>query len=256
LNVTLPKWTPVPISKDDTEDVDDIQESEHFDTRQSCLNLCQGNHYQFDQLRRVKHTSMMVLYHLHNPDVPKFMPNCSYCRYDILAGLKHRCETCDLDFCNNCVVQHGARIHSHPLRPTMISSSTSASTQLTEEQRKERQRSIQLHLQLLQHAVLCGLSNNSKACASNNCLKMKDFLKHPSECEKKTQKGCRLCYRITNLLNLHAKGCRQDDCKVPQCQEIRDHNRQLAMRQHQMDDRRRSMMNEFYQRGGQDKGED
>jgi ferredoxin len=62
----------LPKFPDDTEDVDDIQECEHFDTRQSFLNLCQGNHYQFDQLRRAKHSSMMVLYHLHNPDAPKF----------------------------------------------------------------------------------------------------------------------------------------------------------------------------------------
>jgi hypothetical protein len=72
--------SPVPSDiRDDTEDIDDVQDSEHFDTRQSFLNLCQGNHYQFDQLRRAKHTSMMVLYHIHNPDAPKFVPNCNHC---------------------------------------------------------------------------------------------------------------------------------------------------------------------------------
>ena len=58
--------------KDDTEDIDDLQDSEHFQDRLSFLNLCTGNHYQFDQLRRAKHSSDEVLYHLHNPDAPKF----------------------------------------------------------------------------------------------------------------------------------------------------------------------------------------
>ena len=64
--------------KDDTEDIDDLQDSEHFQDRLSFLNLCTGNHYQFDQLRRAKHSSVMVLYHLHNPDAPKFVPSCAY----------------------------------------------------------------------------------------------------------------------------------------------------------------------------------
>ena len=38
---------------------------------------------------------------------------------------------------------------------------------LTEEQRKERQRSIRLHAQLLQH------SSNCAGCKSKNCMKMK-----------------------------------------------------------------------------------
>jgi hypothetical protein len=92
----------LPRFKDDTEDVDDVQENEHFDTRQSFLNLCQGNHYQFDQLRRAKHTSMMVLYHLHNPDAPKFVPSCNNCHKDILIGARHHCESCDIDFCDEC----------------------------------------------------------------------------------------------------------------------------------------------------------
>ena len=47
------------------DDVDDL-DCEFLNNRQAFLNLCRGNHYQFDQLRRAKHTSMMVLWHLHN----------------------------------------------------------------------------------------------------------------------------------------------------------------------------------------------
>jgi hypothetical protein len=159
----------MPKFSDDTEDVDEVQDCEHFDTRQSFLNLCQGNHYQFDQLRRAKHTSMMVLYHLHNPDAPKFVPTCISCHSDILVGNRHHCETCEIDFCGVChSMKGGSKIHpAHVLR--VIPIATSTPTQLTEDQRKERQRSIQLHMQLLQHAANCiGID-----CKSRNCTKMK-----------------------------------------------------------------------------------
>lgn len=154
----LPKLT------DDTEDVDDIQECEHFDTRQSFLNLCQGNHYQFDQLRRAKHSSMMVLYHLHNPDAPKFIASCAKCGTDILGNNRYHCDKCDNDFCGNCYATYGPSVHNHKLQ---LANAGNAPTQLTEEQRRERQRSIQLHMQLLLHAANCS------KCESKNCAKMK-----------------------------------------------------------------------------------
>lgn len=232
----------MPNLPDDTEDVDDIQECEHFDTRQSFLNLCQGNHYQFDQLRRAKHSSMMVLYHLHNPDAPKFVPTCSFCHIDILGNLRYRCEKCEVDFCQGCFSKVGSAIHSHPLRPF---NSGAAPTMLTEEQRRERQRSIQLHMQLLLHAANCN------KCDSKNCMKMKEFLAHEAQCKIKANGGCRLCSRISNLLNIHARSCRTDNCPVPYCTKLREQHRQLALSQQRMDDRRRKKMNSEYNRTGQ-----
>ena len=102
---------------DDTEDADDTQDSAFFDTRQTFLNLCQGNHYQFDQLRRVKHTSMMILYHVHNPDAPKFIRNCYNCRNPIIGGgPSYCCSSCDIHFCYTCLKQYGSKIHNHQLR--------------------------------------------------------------------------------------------------------------------------------------------
>ena len=155
--------------KDDTEDVDDTLESEHFDTRQSFLNLCQGNHYQFDQLRRAKHTSMMVLYHMHNPDAPKFVSNCNSCHKDILIGNKYRCEPCEQDFCPDCYRNQGARIHMHALKMMQVSA-VIAPPALTDEQRRQRQQAIDLHLTLLVHASSCVLGGD---CKSRHCQKMK-----------------------------------------------------------------------------------
>mmetsp|Transcript_26087 Transcript_26087/g.58570 ORF Transcript_26087/g.58570 Transcript_26087/m.58570 type:complete len:333 (+) Transcript_26087:3-1001(+) len=228
----------MPELTDDTEDVDDVQENEHFETRQCFLNLCQGNHYQFDQLRRAKHTSMMVLYHLHNPDAPKFVPSCTVCSVDILTGIRHNCMNCEIDFCSSCLSTLGGKIHIHPLRAIPVASS--APTQLTEEQRKERQRSVNLHMQLLNHAAHCD------KCDSKNCQRMKTFLAHDNECRQKAAGGCRLCVRISNLLNIHARACRAPLCKVPHCEQLKEQIRRLNMRQQQMDDRRRQNMNHVY----------
>jgi hypothetical protein len=61
---------------------------------QAFLSLCQGNHYQFDSLRRAKHSSMMVLYHLHNPTAPAFACTCNVCQREIQGGDGFRCSTC------------------------------------------------------------------------------------------------------------------------------------------------------------------
>merc|ERR1711988_588858 len=69
--------------KDETEDPDKIHESEIFDTRQEFLEFCKCNHYQYDELRRAKHSSMMALYHFINPGAPKFLPICNNCGKEI-----------------------------------------------------------------------------------------------------------------------------------------------------------------------------
>ncbi|KAG2317905.1 hypothetical protein Bca52824_021027 [Brassica carinata] len=84
-------------------DSDDILESEFFDTRQAFLSLCQGNHYQYDTLRRAKHSSMMILYHLHNPTVPAFATACAICQQELEPAQGWRCEVCpDYEVCCAC----------------------------------------------------------------------------------------------------------------------------------------------------------
>ena len=85
---------PKPIKEE--EESEEKMESEFFDTRQAFLSLCQGNHFQFDSLRRAKHTTMMVLYHLNNPSEPAFVASCNVCSRELEPGKGWRCETCPI----------------------------------------------------------------------------------------------------------------------------------------------------------------
>merc|ERR1712146_862200 len=234
--VTDDKGRKVKVIDDDSEEMD----CEFLNNRQAFLNLCQGNHYQFDQLRRAKHSSMMVLWHLHNRDAPKFVQQCTTCSREILQGYRFHCPICaDFDQCQDCIQNPNIPRHPHQLKPIAISGQQ---TCLTEAQRKERQRSIQLHMTLLQHAATC----NSPKCPSANCTKMKGLLKHGAQCQIKATGGCNVCKRIWALLQIHARQCKAQQCPVPNCIAIRERVRQLKKQQQAMDDRRRQEMNRVY----------
>lgn len=174
---------PVKVIDDDAEDLD----CEFLNNRQAFLNLCRGNHYQFDELRRAKHTSMMVLWHLHNRDAPKFVQQCVVCSREILSGKRYHCNTCpDYDLCEECYkdpnVNRGAC--THKLVPIAVETEssqdgTSGGSNLTEAQRQQRQRNLMLHIQLIEHASRC----KNAQCSSSNCAKMKNYLQHARICK-------------------------------------------------------------------------
>lgn len=232
---------------DDAEDLD----CEILNNRQAFLNLCRGNHYQFDELRRSKHTSMMVLWHLHNRDAPKFVQQCVACSREILSGMRYHCNSCpDYDLCQDCFknpsTNRGACTHT--LQPIAVDESNQDRGGLTEEQREQRQRNLMLHIQLIEHAARC----TSQNCSSSNCLKMKKYLHHSRVCRVKAAGGCRICKRIWTLLRIHAQKCKDRYCPIPQCIAIREKMRQLQKQQQAMDDRRRLEMNRHMRGGGQD----
>ena len=61
----------------DTSDPDPTSQSPLNDSRHTFLEMCQYRHYQFDTLRRAKHSSMMVLYHLQHPYAKCIRPLCA-----------------------------------------------------------------------------------------------------------------------------------------------------------------------------------
>ncbi|CAI8601495.1 unnamed protein product [Vicia faba] len=220
---------------DDTKDKDDILESEFFDTRQAFLSLCQGNHYQYDTLRRAKHSSMMVLYHLHNPTAPAFVATCNVCYLDIETGQGWRCEVCpEYDVCNSCY-QKGDIDHPHPLtnHPSMVERDAQ-----NKEARQFRVLQLRKMLDLLVHASQC----RSAHCQYPNCRKVKGLFRHGMHCKTRASGGCVLCKKMWYLLQLHARACKESECHVPRCRDLKEHLRRL---QQQSDSRRRAAVMEM-----------
>ncbi|KAF5451942.1 hypothetical protein F2P56_026995 [Juglans regia] len=225
--------TDVPV---DTKDKDEILESEFFDTRQAFLSLCQGNHYQYDTLRRAKHSSMMVLYHLHNPTAPAFVITCNICHLDIETGQGWRCEVCpDYDICNSCYQKDGGIDHPHKLtnHPSMADRDAQ-----NKEARQLRVLQLRKMLDLLVHASQC----RSALCQYPNCRKVKGLFRHGIQCKTRASGGCVLCKKMWYLLQLHARACKESECHVPRCRDLKEHLRRL---QQQSDSRRRAAVMEM-----------
>ncbi|KAL9228432.1 hypothetical protein vseg_004015 [Gypsophila vaccaria] len=220
----------------DTNDKDEILESEFFDTRQAFLSLCQGNHYQYDTLRRAKHSSMMVLYHLHNPTAPAFVTTCNKCHLDIETGQGWRCETCpDYDVCNACFQKDGGIDHPHKLTNHPSIAERDAQNK---EARQQRVLQLRKMLDLLVHASQC----RSLACQYPNCRKVKSLFRHGINCKTRASAGCGLCKKMWYLLQLHARACKESKCHVPRCRDLKEHLRRL---QQQSDSRRRAAVMEM-----------
>lgn len=247
-------------SKNNNEEVLD-EDKETFDceilnSRQDFLNLCKGNHYQFDELRRAKHTSMMVLWHLHNNDAPKFVQQCTMCQAEINSGFRFHCSVCpDFDLCGECNREKpGKCLHGHVLKPIQVDNQSDGSNGTSQASalaaRRAQQQSIELHVRLLEHASSC-----SSECKSRNCPRMKHYLKEYMKCKQKvvtnnggrsSSCGCRVCKKIRAMIGIHAQRCKKKNCMVPDCGVFKEKIRQMMRQQQAMDDRRRREMNRIY----------
>lgn len=84
---------------------------------------------------------------------------------------------------------------------------------LIENQRRERQRNVQLLDELIEHAIRC----NAQSCSQKHCVKMKHFLMHSQHCKIKASGGCKNCKHLRMLLRIHASHCKLQDCPMPCC---------------------------------------
>ncbi|EQC42700.1 hypothetical protein SDRG_00427 [Saprolegnia diclina VS20] len=71
--------------------------------------------YQFDSLRRAKHSTMMLLHHMLNASVPQVNVFCAECALLLTHAVYWRCTTCaEYALCDWCHLCHGDQ-HAHRL---------------------------------------------------------------------------------------------------------------------------------------------
>lgn len=205
---------------------DKIHKNHLVESRHAFLSLCTGNRYQFDQLRRAKHSTMMVLYHLHNPEAPAHLYTCNECQKDILSGNRHHCDLCnggDFDLCEVCAnrVKHVHKLNTFVVTRG-VNSASPGSKQMQQrklENRRARKHSLQLFLQALVHASSC----DSSDCGQAPCKKMKELLTHRLNCKIRVRGGCEVCRRVLCLVQMHARNCSLKQCRVPHCDDLKAH---------------------------------
>lgn len=214
---------PIPNNNDPDPEID----SEFFYTRHQFLSLCQGNHYQFDTLRRARHSSMMVLYHMHNPSEPAFSANCNICKAEISPGQGYRCKECpDFDMCEACF-NNPKVSHPHQLMAPDQKKFDETRMRLSAEQRKRRRKAMQESMRLLVHASEC----RDAECKIPHCMKIKGAFRHAFNCKVKVTGGCPNCRRLWYFLHAHSQICTRANCPVPRCRELRNVRRAQAAKQ-------------------------
>ncbi|XP_020402100.1 probable histone acetyltransferase HAC-like 3 [Zea mays] len=187
----------------ETDDGDPTMESKYFDSRVDFLKHCQDNQFQFDTLRRAKHSTMMILYYLHSS-------TCSACHRGVDQCLVWRCLECmGCTFCDRCYKQDGPiSLHSHELRQVHTRETSQQHTQ-------------QDYVDGLVHASRCCDPRN---CASPVCLTLKKLFFHGVQCGTRVRNrtGCTMCLFMWKLVLCHSRDCDDDvDCPVPRCRDMK-----------------------------------
>ena len=210
----------------DTKEVDPSLESDLFESRQQFLNYCQTNHCQFDELRRAKHSTLLILFQLHNRN------------YDLFED------------CYEPVTSGMGTQKDEMFKDDKSLTSTGIDTEATDEAKRsgeERQQALKAHIELLEHAGTC---SGSPGCQLQNCEKMKRLFEHVKTCDIKPKTGCKICTRLLSLCVLHARRCPvRGECPIPFCDQIRERNQRVRRQQQLMDERRRQAHNELYHTG-------
>ncbi|XP_061351635.1 histone acetyltransferase HAC1-like [Gastrolobium bilobum] len=203
----------------DTKENDMILNNELFEIRHNFLSFCQKNHFQFDTLRHAKYSSMMIHHHLNNLlAVP-----CSICSNNNVFQQSWKCEICrEFTVCSACYEKRGANFHTHKL------SQTCSTVEHRSENQELKQDPMQEFLQVLLHASQCR-PTKAQPCSYPKCIKIKKLFSHASKCTIKAGGGCQYCKKAWLGLAAHSKNCRDSECRVPRCKDLKKHAEWIEM---------------------------
>ncbi|GMJ01356.1 hypothetical protein HRI_003804800 [Hibiscus trionum] len=208
----------------DTDDKDADMDNGLFENRYNFLLFCQKNNYQFDTLRRAKHSSMMILYYLHNPAAllaTTTTTTCCICNKDTPTDQCWHCETCsDFSVCATCYQRDGCSSHIHKSTPH-----SSAVDSSTENRETSMMKKLSKVLEVLLHSARC-----RSRCSDPHCHLMKKLFSHSKACTVRSSGGCRHCKKAWLILIMHARNCKESDCVVPRCRDLKQHAKSLAQK--------------------------
>ncbi|XP_007033362.2 PREDICTED: histone acetyltransferase HAC12 [Theobroma cacao] len=199
----------------DTDDTDASMDNGLFGNRHSFLSFCQKNSHQFDTLRRAKHSSMMILHYLHNSTLLTAETTCIICYKDTPMDQSWLCEICpNVAVCAACYRRDGCSLHIHKL--ILHCSAVDSATKNREAKKKELLK-MRL-LDVLLHACQC-----RSPCSYPNCLLIKKLFFHAKKCTVRISGGCEHCKKMWLILRLHSRNCKDSDCDVPRCRDLKQH---------------------------------
>ncbi|KAL3526686.1 hypothetical protein ACH5RR_011342 [Cinchona calisaya] len=208
----------------DTSESDVVLDNAILENRHSFLSFCQGNHYQFNTLRRAKHSSMMILYDLHKT-------TCSICFKDIMAETGWHCEICpNFDGCITCYHKSGGVCHNHKLIPHL----RKADFGVNEDQAQQEKVFQVVVVNTLSHASRCH-ATRSYPCSYPLCDQTRKLFHHSSQCEIRTAGGCKFCRKVWKMIYIHSWTCKDPICPVPRCVDVKEQRAEICSRMRKRD---------------------
>lgn len=206
---------------EDITDEDKKMSSQVFDLRREFLSFCQGNHFQFDQLRRAKHSTMMVLYHLHNPISPLYPLTCNSCHKEI-CDVRYSCDRCDdYDLCKICYdsMQTGdSKRHPHVLHEVSLEEIEEPATKSIQD--------VSRIIEGIEHVSKCPECEDYK----DEHDSLGEVVEHMRNCEIRR---CSKCLKYMPFIKLHCNGCINMECLVPKCLQQREIANNKNIKEHQ-----------------------